>query len=57
MVSADQAAIEDRHKTAAKNRKVLIRFMIPFLRRHYPDQVLRVPELDLRPEGHPCAGH
>jgi len=39
------------------NHKVLILVIIPFLRRHYPDQVLRVPELDLRPEGHPCVEH
>jgi len=37
-----------------KNRGWLWVDMILFLRRHYPDQVLRVSVVDLRPAGHPC---
>jgi hypothetical protein len=48
----DGAAITVKD-TATKIREKNMDVIIPFLRRHYPDQVPRVPVMDLRPERPP----
>jgi hypothetical protein len=50
--ASDGAALNVK-ETAMRIREDNMDFIIPFLRRHYPDQVPRVPVMDLRPERPP----